>query len=787
MAESEKFPSPTPPRRTRSRSLTSRATTAPDEDRTSHGAESLISDNQSQDKDMPRNILDMQDGSGYAVIRRTPSVPKRRKRFSKSAETRPSYQTTPRMKEPPPRPPPRRQSVPDLRERSPDVTQYEEVDDEMPKIDDFNAVDVLSKMKDRPLPAPPRPPRAAKRKKKTKQQHVENDFDMPEKLHLDVQIGHDYGSVDNLEDELLHRQLIREIAGDMVDDIIQNAEKQVEQTNIDEQEMWTQTDPLPDDFICEDEVQHDEVIMKDVFKDKEQIQDINSCSTIERNKDDSRKHKEDSSRSSLDPADVEKARKIADAESLTRGLRRFRDTSRQRTFSSSRTPSERAMSEHALLLERTLVTPTKTEDTDLLLTQATLLVRPVDDELDIDDLLEEEAREEKRKHLHGKAVVDETFQIPEKETFAMPIDDYCQDETNILADADIVPEIQAAEEPPIPMKRRSSLKKSRSIPTHETELDKSPDPKMVTSTEISTEVIERRPDLTVDTTSKSEIEVLKTNRLQVSNLDVENLNVSQLQANSIKVSEVDGMAMQVKELNSKSGNLVVTGIDIAPTIIQEIIGRLTPTNVHSTAQISTQTDEPYEQPSEEKKETVQEFQLNQDFPPTAIQIDPSLYFSQNPYMQQGLYYPHPASIPPASFYTLRPPDLSEEEVQVQTIPKQTRRRHIPKKESTSEEEQQEIVTRHRRVGTRSPEPSIHEITGQLVQACSNSVQRNIRHIWNAIKTKTNTEERKREIQIALIVLLVFTAGLIMIALSDNKTVHHHHWEFFNPPSSDKNA
>lgn len=762
LAESEQFPSPTPPRRTRSRSLTSRATTAPDEDRTSHGAESLVSDN---DKDLSRNILDLQDASGYAVVKRTPSVPKRRKRFSKSAETRPSYHSTPRMKEPPPRPPPRRQSVPDLRADSLDATQYEEVEDDKLMIEDLNSGDVLNKMKDRPLPAPPRPPRAAKRKKKPKQ----DNFDGIDSISpLQKEPEHELGSIDNLEDELLHRRMIQDIANRMVNDVIENAEMQVEQAGIDEHEMWTQTDPLPDCFVCEDDgIQPDEVILKDVWKDKKALQDINNFSTIERNKDDSRTHKEDSSRSSLDPSDVERARKIADSDSLTRGLRRFRESSRQRTFSSSRTPSERAMSEHALLLERTLVTPTKAEDTDLLMTEAKLLVQPVDDELDIDDLLEEKAREEKRKQMHLQTAEEEAVaQIPN-------IKDICLQETEAICELEIV------DEPPVPMKRRASLKKSRSIPTQETE----PRQKLSASAEVDIALIRRQQDVPVASAPTSDVEILKTNRLQVSNLDVENLNVSQLQANSIKVSEVDGVAMQVKELNSKSGNLVVTGIDIAPTIIQEIIGRLTPTNMHNTAQISTQTDEPYES-SEKQPESVQE---HLGFPPTAIQIDPSLYFNQNPYMQQSLYYPHPGSVPPASFYTLRPPDFSEEEVQQVQLPKQTRRRHAPKKESTSEEEQQETVTRHRRMGTRSPEPSIQEITGQLVQACSNSVQRNARQIWNAIKTKTNTEERKREIQIALIVLLVFTAGLIMIALSDNKTVHHHHWEFFNPPTSDKNA
>lgn len=68
----------------------------------------------------------------------------------------------------------------------------------------------------------------------------------------------------------------------------------------------------------------------------------------------------------------------------------------------------------------------------------------------------------------------------------------------------------------------------------------------------------------------TEIEFLKTKKLQVSELDVEKLNVSELQAQKITVSDIEGVTMQVSELTSRGGNLVVSGIEIPPSLLQSL-------------------------------------------------------------------------------------------------------------------------------------------------------------------------------------------------------------------------
>lgn len=71
LAHVEQFNTPTPsPRRTRSRSQMSRYT---DDDRTSHGAESLTSDSRVP-CDEPRCVLDIRDANGFVVFKKKPSL-----------------------------------------------------------------------------------------------------------------------------------------------------------------------------------------------------------------------------------------------------------------------------------------------------------------------------------------------------------------------------------------------------------------------------------------------------------------------------------------------------------------------------------------------------------------------------------------------------------------------------------------------------------------------------------------------------------------------------------------
>lgn len=179
--------SPLPPRRNRSRS--SRGTSLCDDDRTSHGAESLTLDTHLPPTDYIESEKDSRrESPGYATVDKTSYGPSKtarrshsktppvRRRKSNSSERK--YYTVESVKKDQPNRPPRKKSSTSLmtldsfskRSISADLTQYVEIDEqqfeEVHK--DLNSGEVVSKMKDRPLPPPPRPPRGPKRRKNEK-------------------------------------------------------------------------------------------------------------------------------------------------------------------------------------------------------------------------------------------------------------------------------------------------------------------------------------------------------------------------------------------------------------------------------------------------------------------------------------------------------------------------------------------------------------------------------------------------------------------------------------------
>lgn len=207
-------PVPVPPKR-RSRSRTT--SLAQDEDRTSHGAESLPEVGYVQEDIPPdETTMDsMRDLSGYALVDKRekpprPPPPRRRK-------IREKFATTPRPS--PPKRPQRTYSTLAtttkmrddfsteervLEQQQAESMPYIEIDSEDRK--ELRDDRVLSKIQGRPLPAPPRPPRARK-------EHSQDHFD------------------ESLSEP------------------------------INEATTATQTDPLPDDMIIEEEITQAKLIV----------------------------------------------------------------------------------------------------------------------------------------------------------------------------------------------------------------------------------------------------------------------------------------------------------------------------------------------------------------------------------------------------------------------------------------------------------------------------------------------------------------------------------------------
>uniref|UniRef100_A0A182J173 Uncharacterized protein n=1 Tax=Anopheles atroparvus TaxID=41427 RepID=A0A182J173_ANOAO len=140
----------------------------------------------------------------------------------------------------------------------------------------------------------------------------------------------------------------------------------------------------------------------------------------------------------------------------------------------------------------------------------------------------------------------------------------------------------------------------------------------------------------------------------------------------------------------------------------------------------------------------------------------------------------------AAAYLTRPTPSDDDPSLTPLAPQRRRRHHRSKRESTSEEDFQRVERRHRH-GTRSPEPpSIPSLGGQLVRACGSSLAQTGEDLMSMLRASSK-DENKRDLHIAILILIVIVAGLMALGMSGEKAVHHHHWDYFSPPGHGSSA
>lgn len=689
--------SPMPPRRNRSRS--SRGTSLCDDDRTSHGAESLTLDTHlPHTEDMEIDRIIRHESPGYATVDKgfTPSKGKRRSksktppvRRRKSNSSERKYYTVGPTKSIIPDRPPRKKSSTSLmtldsftkRSISGDLTQYVEIDE--PRFEeahkDLKSGDIVSKMKDRPLPPPPRPPRGPKKEKKKKDSEKYS-----EEIKSQTEVLSEISSV------CLHDDITKDVF---------------------EIEVSTQTDPLPDDVDFE--LGLDETFDVSVSSS---LKDIGDEETML-----SKVHKKvsESPHISRPTSRSEKSLKLSDPK-----------------INIGRT------SPTVILVERRVSSPTRINEREEMLTEASLTVQHID-----------------------------------------------------------INESQIPDVPPLPRSRgaHSESKSSKNIVTVSED-----------------QALERAADVSRDV----QLDNLVTQRLQVRDLDVGRLNVSELQASKIMVSDIEGMTLQVAELDSKSGHISVSGIEFSQTVIDEIVKKFaeittTQASVPQSRDFNdaqrpmsreehTQTDAcPVEdkcdtitsQEQDSRQKLKEEHELPPPPPPRPVGLEENVVPPQRPPppdLTPLLYsYLQDITLPPTPFYASRSlrerPFTEFHESQHQSTSTPTRRSKRkpvpPHSESSTNEDRPRPSPRRMPPPVRAHEPTITEAGAQFLRVCHNSISRTLRHIFNSFMTYISGTEDKKDVQMALVIFLVLIAGLIMFGLSDSRTIHHHHWEFFNPPDT----
>lgn len=693
--------SPVAPRRTRSR--TSRTTSLCDDDRTSHGADSLTLDSHMPPADDLGSHRDIRHESpGYATVDKGPYTPSKglrrsisktppvRRRKSNSSERK--YYTVGSTKTSFPDRPPRKKSSTSLMTldsftKHSDITQYVEIEDEhFEEVHkDLQSGDVVSKMKDRPLPPPPRPPRGSRKKKK-----------------------------DKSSDESVSRQ------SDYTTEISQACPQEpTKSEDVVEIEVSTQTDPLPDDI--EFELGLDENLDVSMSSSLRDIVDEESMLARSHSRID------DSPRISRPTSRSEKSFKYTNPKTA--------ELSKPNIGRSSPT---------VILVERRVSSPTRINEQQEMVTEASLTVQHID--------------------------IDET-QIPDV--------------------------------PPLPRPRGISNTTQNAKNT-------------VPSTE------ERALERMTDASRDVHLDNLVTQRLQVRDLDVGRLNVSELQANKILVSDIEGMTLQVSELDSKSGHISVSGIEFSQNVIDEIVKKFAEISTtvvplaqqnqaHLPAQevpkpesMEEETQTEQADPVETKTEVKSIFEGDAPklTPPTSRPDPPAAPVDDGaapqrpppPDLTPLLYsYLQDLTIPPPQFYPqrqMREPRVTEFHEPHQTPPPPARRakRKPVAHQSESSSEEARLRPSPRRMPpptSRSHEPTVVEAGAQFLRVCQSSISRTLRHMFNTLMSYISNTEDKRDVQMALVIFLVLVAGLIMFGLSDSRAIHHHHWEFFNPPDGNE--
>lgn len=663
---------PTRPRRSRTRSQ-SHATPTVDEVEVIND-ESRMLESEAPCVE-PSCIRDLRDAMGYAIIDKSrqhepplppprlleqPKTPPRRRR-GKLKDNETKFFTVPRpLNDAPPVRPLRNystlsssnlskkkvslQNLTDEEKENVDVSQYSEIPDEDELNRNLKSGDVVQKMKDRPLPAPPRPPRKTR-----------------------------------------GGRILRDITNeDDIDEIVMNIEKDI----VEEAEISTQTEPLPDDFECGEVIQekHDKIL-----------------------------------------------------------------------------------------------TPTQSFEHQETITHGSLIVQPIDN-------------------------------------------------------AQILPEDQLSRERIIPITRDDNNYYENETTEIPEDFHKLKDP-------------EPREDTFSKTPIHTEVETLKAQKLQVGDLDVDRLTVNELLASKIRVSEIDSNNIQVSEINSQGGNLVVSGIELPASFLQQLVDRIQSASHSPVPTATTEQDDKIVE--EEQKKTPIEPNFEEDVveavvldrsdgdlpevparlelyyardeevevperPPRMKHEQPTEYLEEIPnidlcsdipiaetvVMQETesegdippprppqpfdigqehlIYLP---SQPPPSFYSLQSPLFTEFIDDDIPLAAPRRRRHHKQhiKESSSEETVR-IQRRSRR--SRTPEASIPELALQLTQACTSEAERQFKRLITYITNYVlDHADGQRDLHVTVVILLVLIAILILLGFGSGTTVHYHHWEYFNPPKN----
>lgn len=76
----------------------------------------------------------------------------------------------------------------------------------------------------------------------------------------------------------------------------------------------------------------------------------------------------------------------------------------------------------------------------------------------------------------------------------------------------------------------------------------------------------------------------------------------------------------------------------------------------------------------------------------------------------------------------------------------------------------------------------------MIRACGRALSSTLNVAGNSLlellrSLTSHQDEKQRDVSIVLMILIIIVASLMMLGISGDRSIHHHHWDYFNPPDN----
>lgn len=464
-------------------------------------------------------------------------------------------------------------------------------------------------------------------------------------------------------------------------------------------------------------------------------------------------------------------------DNLSKGIQKFRE-SNQRSYSersraSTERQSSRPITPSVLVIEQRIARSTAQTD-------ATLIMQPIDDPSKIDYRTDSAESE----HVPYADDVDDTHLDTEDERIInAAIRRYQQlgndrDEHNAVAPEESTP-------------KSTEMENNLDIEIEKSTMDAPQPPPRRKSSANANQITDT---INVPLAEPETLSVASTQDLNqytpepVNDLSSENIEPTHAQVGSLTVVNIQTTENDTTEKSETKP--IVSNIQITREVMQEIIERVRETLPMQPSSVPAQSVQGPTVEGEEKfvkkivtdKETENKEKAS-DKEPKEGEDPPKRPPTPTDYT--------PTSEIPASFYRLRT-GISDDESSIPpaAVPKHRPRKHTRRPESSSDEECNRRHHHHSHHGqsSRSQDLSITDLNGQLIRACGRALSSSLNTAGHSLvdflrSLMKNQDDHKKDLSLVLIILIIIVASLMMLGISGDRSVHHHHWDFLNPPDN----